>query len=1026
MASVLDYVVQSSAKKLEDIITGEVALVLGVKEDLKELQRTMTQIRCFLQDAEKRRTEESSVNNWLSELREAMYCADDIIDLARSEGGKLLMDCSSSSTNSARCGGFSFFTCIPTVQKRHKIGVQIRDFNDELEKISKSGERVLMLQNMQPKPEVPTVKHMRTSHLVEPNLVGKETLRACKRLVELVLAHKEKKMYKVGIVGTGGIGKTTLAQKIYNDPKLEGAFSKKAWICVSQEYSEVALLKELLRNFAIHHEQDETVGELSSKLAAAVADKFFFLVLDDVWQPEVWTNMLRIPLNAAATGVVLVTTRHDTVAHAIGVEDVHRVDLMSADVGWELLWKSMKLNEEKDVGNLRNMGLDIVRNKCYGLPLAIKVIASVLATKEKTENEWRKFIDSSVWSVGNLPTELRGALYLSYDDLPSHLKQCFLYCALYPEDEVMCRDDLVMRWVAEGFIEQQEGQLLEDTAEEYYYELIQRNLLQPDDDTPDHEDCKMHDLLRQLACYMSREECFIGDPESLGVTNISKLRRFTAVPKKDIAVFPSMDKHEFKVRTFHTNRKPWSVEESFFKRFPHIRVLDLNDSFVKSIPDYVGNLIHLRLLDLDGTDISNLPESIGSLMNLQMLNLSRCKALHSLPLAITQLSNLRRLGINDTPINQVPNGIGRLEFLNDLDGFPIGGGGGNGKTQDGWKLEELKHLSQLRKLDMVKLERTTPYSTDSLLTDKKHLKVLTLCCTERTDGPYSEEAISNIEKVFEQLIPPHNLEDLEIKGFFGHRFPTWLGTTNLSSVQYLTLAYCNSCLHLPSIGQLANLKFLKIDQAASVTKIGLEFMGWRGANPRSRDVVVAFPKLETLYFWNMPNLEEWSFDEEEDASSTTATKGEEDRSAEIQKEEASSPSPRLQLLPRLMVLGLSDCPKLRALPRQLGQEATSLKRLVIEGASCLKVVEDLPFLSHMSLEGCEGVERVSNLPQLQHLAIQGFPNLRRVEELGCLQRLTLSECMREVSSLWLPGLQMQCRQRDSEELDIMYRESWPR
>uniref|UniRef100_A0ACD6AIK4 Uncharacterized protein n=1 Tax=Avena sativa TaxID=4498 RepID=A0ACD6AIK4_AVESA len=520
------------------------------------------------------------------------------------------------------------------------------------------------------------------------------------------------------------------------------------------------------------------------------------------------------------------------------MEHVHRVDLMAAAVGWELLCKSMNINEEKDVENLRNIGLDIVR-KCGGLPLAIKVAARVLATKDKTETEWRKFIDRRAWSVGNLPTELRGALYLSYEDLPHYLKQCFLYCALYPEDCFIYRDYLVMSWVAEGFIEEQQGKLLEDTAEEYYYELIHRNLLQPYDYSFDHAICKMHDLLRQLACYLSREECFIGDPESLGVINISKLRRFTAVTKTDAVLLSSMDKVEFKVRTFNTDQEPWSVEDTFFKRFPCIRVLNLSDSLVKCIPDYIGNLIHLRLIDLDGTDISSLPESIGYLMNLQILNLSRCKALHSLPLAITRLCNLRRLGLNGTPINQVPEGIGRLELLNDLEGFPVGGGDGNGKTKDGWKLEELEHLSQLRQLAMIKLERATSYSTDSLLTDKKHLKVLNLFCTERTDEPYSEEEVSNIEKVFEQLIPPQNLEKLVVGGFFGRRFPTWFGTTHLASVKHLILVDCNSCVHLPSIGQLPNLGYLRIEEAAAVTKIGAEFVGCRGANPRSTDVVVA-------------------------------------------------------------------------------------------------------------------------------------------------------------------------------------------
>ncbi|KAM0858239.1 hypothetical protein ACQ4PT_047950 [Festuca glaucescens] len=243
---------------------------------------------------------------------------------------------------------------------------------------------------------------------------------------------------------------------------------------------------------------------------------------------------------------------------------------------------------------------------------------------------------------------------------------------------------------------------------------------------------------------------------------------------------------------------------------------------------------------------------------------------------------------------------------------------------------------------MIKLERATPYSysRDLLLRDKKHLKVLKLWCNEHTDEPYSEEDVSNIEKIFEQLIPPHNLEDLFICRFFGRRYPTWLGTTQLSSVIYLKLVDCNSCVLLPPIGQLPNLRYLKIVGAAAVTKIGPEFVGCRGANRRSTDAVVAFPKLETLLFWNMPNWEEWSFVEEGDAE---AAEGGEDGSAEIQKGEA--PSPGMQLLPRLKRLELEGCPKLGSLPRQLGQEATSLKVLDIRGASSLKVVEDLPFLS---------------------------------------------------------------------------------
>jgi hypothetical protein len=100
----------------------------------------------------------------------------------------------------------------------------------------------------------------------------------------------------------------------------------------------------------------------------------------------------------------------------------------------------MDIDEEKEVHNLRDTGIEIVR-KCGYLPLAIKVIASILAIKDQTQNEWQKILNKiGAWSESKLPDDIEGALYLSYNELPHHLKQCFLYCALYPEDTIMDRD----------------------------------------------------------------------------------------------------------------------------------------------------------------------------------------------------------------------------------------------------------------------------------------------------------------------------------------------------------------------------------------------------------------------------------------------------------------------------------------------------------------------------------------------------------------------------------------------------------
>ncbi|CAL4990545.1 unnamed protein product [Urochloa decumbens] len=931
MATIIESLVGSFAKKLQDIILEEAISVLGVKGDLKELQRTMNHIQCFLNDANQRRTVESVVNNWLGELKDAMYDAEDIIDLARLEGDKLLADHASSSRRSSECSRFPLVTCLPTIQRRHKIAVRIRKFNIELEKVAMVGERFLNLQSVQPKDEVSVARQMKTCELVEPNHVGKETFLACKRLVGLILSHKETKTYKIGIVGTGGVGKTTLAQNIYNHSKINGTFSKQVRICVSQEYSDDILLK-VLRNIEVDYKPDETVGEIARKLSVAVENKSLFLVLDDVWKHEVWTNLLRTPLDTAAATVILMTIRNDIVARAIGVEDVHRVELMSDDVGWELLWKSMNINEETEVQNLRSIGEQVVR-MCGGLPLAIKVIASVLACKEKTENQWRQVLKNSAWSMSKFPIELRGALYLSYDDLPWHLKQCFLFCSLYPEDHSIFRNDLIRYWAAIGFVQEQGDTLLEDIADEYYNELIYRNLLHPDPMYPDSRWCKMHDLLRRLGQHLSQDEYFCGDPQSLEAKSFSKLRHISIVTDKDSITLPSVKREHSRARTllirFHESAR---VENTIFRRLPCIRVLDLTSSIIQNVPDCVGRLIHLRLLDLDETDISYLPECISSLKYLQILNLGRCHALHSLPMAITDLHSLRRLGLAGSPMNQVPKRISELKFLNDLEGFPIGhGSDNNARTQDGWNLDELCPLMQLRKLDMIKLERASPCSADSLLVDKKFLKELSLYCTERTDEPYYEDDVINIERTFEKLIPPQSIEDISIVHFFGRRFPTWLDTSaHFSSLKYLLLIDCKSCVHLPPIGQLSNLKYLRIDGSTAVTKIGPEFVGW--------GVV------------------------EEEEAAAAGKEGGHDGAAAKQKRE--TPPPRMQVLPRLKKLELTHCPKLRALPRQLGQEATSLKELQLRDVHSLMAVENLPLLSEVLLiSDCEGLERVSNIPQ---------------------------------------------------------------
>ncbi|VAH72333.1 unnamed protein product [Triticum turgidum subsp. durum] len=1013
MAAVLASLLGSCASKLKDIIIDEAILILGVEKELTKLLRRVELIQCCINDAEKRRTKEQAVNNWLGQLRDVIYDVDEILDVARCKGSKLLADHPSpSSGKSVACKGLSVSSCFCNIVPRRDVAVRIRSLNKKIENIANDKIFSTFNSSTQPTRNGPTSKLIRSSNLVEPNLVGKEIIHSSRKLVDLVLAHKEYKSYKLGIVGTGGVGKTTLAQKIYNDQKIKGSFKMHAWISVSQDYNEVTLLKEVLRNIGVHHEQGETIAELQRKLAETIEGKSLFLVLDDVWHSNVWTDLLRPAFHETSVGIILVTTRDYQITKRIGVDHTHQVDLMAVEVGWELLWKSMNIEEEKKVQNLRKTGIEIV-HKCGRLPLAIKVTASALSSRELTENEWKRYLSSSIGSQSILLDETEEALYLSYDELPHRLKQCFLYCALYVEDSVIERDKVTWLWIAEGFIEERQGQLIEDIAEDYYYELIHRNLLQPEMLSFDQAKCKMHDLLRQLALNISREECFVGDVELLSRENMSKLRRITAVIKKDMLVLPRVDKVDVKVRTFLTIEGATRIEDTLFKKFLLLRVLVLNYSRVQSIPDYIGKLIHLRLLNLDYTGISCLPESIGSLKNLQVLSLRCCDDLHSLPSSMTLLCSLRCLNLLGKKINQVPKGIGKLKFLTYLEEYPVGDRSDKALVQHGWKLEELCSLSQMRFLSLVKLERSVDCSINAVLMDKKHLKTLILEWTESGEGSYSEENVSNVEKVFEQLIPPSNLEDLCILQFFGQRYPTWFGTTYLSSLMSLILKDVRSCVHLPPIWQLPNLKYLRIEGAHAVTKVGAEFVGCKKGDPVCNGFV-AFPKLELLIFLDMPNWEVWSFFEEE--ADAPDVRGE-DEAVEIQKEDAQSA--RLQLLPHLVKLQLIGCPQLRALPPQLEEDTVSLKKILLIGINNLKAVEDFPHLSELlAIKDYEGLERICNLAQVSELQVGGCPNLSHVEGLGNLQQLGLGEDMQEISSHWVPGLQEQHQRIHGEDLDV--------
>ncbi|KAG1361079.1 putative disease resistance protein RGA4 [Cocos nucifera] len=1043
MVMILDAFVGRFVGKLSEFIGGEMSMVLGVKEDLKRLQRRTERISGFLESAERKRYEDRNINMWVMELKDVMYDADDIIDRCMIEGRRLLEDHPS---ESAVRRPLSLFSCFSCIRFRHEIGKKIKELNDRLKEIQEDRSMLPALEYTNQGARGTGVNPRQTvSIVIKSDIVGTEIEGATQSLVESLITGDNKKYRVLGIVGMGGIGKTTLASHIFNDERIKENFSMRVWACVSQEFSETRLLKQIIRGAGGSYGEAETKEELVCFLSSILSQRFF-MVLDDVWEKDVWEHLLRYAVeNATAGGRILITTRDANLARNIRAE-IHHVDKMDTDSGWKLLCKLVfgdDDEEEEEISSLKEIGVQIVE-KCDGLPLAIKVIAGVLRSKERSNLEWNEVLKSEVWSMSQLEEQLPRALFLSYEYLPSHLKQCFLYCSLFLEDHQMDQDELIHYWVAEGFVRRAQGDAtMEDLAEDYYRELITRNLLRP---ILDGTRCTIHDLLRSLARFLMHDESiFLGDEQSPNANPLSKPRRLSMVNAGEILEVPDVIKQQKCLRTllvWSNYKTKMMIKNELFENLRYLRVANLSNTRLESLPDSVGDLLHLRYLNLNRTEIKELPESIGRLVNLEMLNLSGCGSLHALPKAITKLYNLKCLRLESAPLTHVPKGIGKLQHLNHLEGFVVGHEDGRDAQDDeGCGLEELQSLSQLRFLEINRLERAQP-SGASVLANSHFLRTLILEC-EPPEGEEEAIAIQRNDKIYNELSPRStHLRKLEICNFIGTGFLSWMMSPCLDisfpNLMKVVLSDCYSCPQLPPLGLLPQLKFLSIERAGAIKAIGPEFL----LGPRASSAATSFPKLEELYFYHMVNWEEWSFGMMEGV-------GEERRGA---------PN---KLLPRLGKLILYHCPKLRALPplgllpelrslkivrahaiKTIGPEfllgprassaATSFPKLEELQFECMLNWEEwsfgmvegvgeerrggpklLPRLRKLKLYNCRmlralperlrhatslqqleisesaGLKEINNLPSLKSLEIDDCPKLKHVENLDELQYLKI-------------------------------------
>uniref|UniRef100_A0ACD5Y5Z5 Uncharacterized protein n=1 Tax=Avena sativa TaxID=4498 RepID=A0ACD5Y5Z5_AVESA len=641
----------------------------------------------------------------------------------------------------------------------------------------------------------------------------------------------------VSIVGFGGLGKTTLANQVYQ--KLDGKFECQAFVLVSQTPN----LKKILRNILFQicgqeHASNEACDEqqLISTIRQFLKDKRYFIVIDDIWSTSAWRAIkCAFPENSYSSRI-LTTTRITIVAKYCASQHhdhVYEIKPLSATHSKSLFSKRAFGSEDGCPLQLMKVSDEILK-KCGGLPLAIITVASLLASKASTEEEWLR-IRNSIGSALEKDSEMedmKKILFLSYNDLPYHLKTCLLYLSVFPEDYEIKRDRLVRRWIAEGFITTESGQDLQEVGEGYLSDLINRSLIEPVEIQYDGraDACRVHDVILELIISKSLEENFVtlSGYKNLNTLQDEKVRRLSLnYHAREHTMVPSnmIVSHVRSLTIFGCSEHMPSLSN-----FQSLRVLDLENREVLE-HDYlkhISRLSQLKYLRLDVRRITALPEQLGELRNLQTLDL-RWTWVRKLPASIVQLQQLACLLVNSA---ELPEGIGKMQALRELSEIEI-----NQNTC----LSSLRELCSLTKLRILGLNLNwhvsntnsgMEASADNLVVSVRKLGMLNLRWIQiQSYHSYS------LDFLLESWSPPPRLLqrfEMSINYYFP-RIPKWVASLN--HLSYLGI-YVDPVDEetLQILGDLPSLSFLWLTS--------------RTARPKQRLIISSsgFRYLKEFYF----------------------------------------------------------------------------------------------------------------------------------------------------------------------------------
>jgi hypothetical protein len=823
------------------------------------------------------------------------------------------------------------------------------------------------------------------SFVPEEEVIGREDE---KKAIKALLfdSNVKENVSIIPIVGIGGQGKTMLAQYVYNDEEVKRHFDLRLWACVSDPFDVKTIVQKLIESATKKRPESLEIDPLQSEFRVTIGEKRYLLVLDDVWNENSnkWSNFKNLLVGGLRGSKVLVTTRNEKVADITRTVSPYFLGGLSESNSWDLFKKmAFKDGEEAKNPKLVEIGREIVQ-KCAQVPLAIRSIGSLLYFKN-SEADWLHFKNFELYKINQEANSIIPILKLSYDHLPSQLKQCFAYCSLFPKDYQIEVEVLIQLWIAQGFIHSSDrNRRLEDVGYEYFMDLLWRSFFEDieGDEYGDIETCFMHDLIHDLAQSVAGDECIISNLDAEQVVERTLHVAFDSLdPLPDIPTpLIKADKIRtllLRIPTFDESLNEdvevieWDkpTYDTLISSFKCLRALSLGHSNIQEVPNSIGKLKHLRYLDLSfNHNIELLPASITKLQNLQTLKLDNCIGLKELPEDIRNLISLRHLWLQECgSLTHMPHGLGKLTALQTLTLYSIGKKESFVPKQKGGlgDLGDLDELSGLLRIEGLENLRSSPLEAKAANLEKKQ----DLQCLELVWG-WDRYIKASDEQLLQNLRPHLNLEILEIDGYAGAGLSSWV--SSLSNLVEISIRNCKWCQHIPPLDQLPFLKRLRLQYLNLLEYISNDGNGMSSSS------------LESIILWDLPKFRGWQSM----------------RKTVIAEHEPYHHLPLFLSFPCLSSLYIDNCPMVSLIPVvSPGSETTPSSSYPFYDLSILKYLR----LSRLNELESLAEEWLQNLTSLKILKIWECPKLRMsmcplFQHLIALEDMWISNCGELISN----------------------------